>query len=266
MPQTLPPKLLEPFLGQIQQRHDMGGMHLVLPVDLRPLRSGLWSLLLLSVGLTGFVTGPGFVVLMLVGLVPVGFILDRILVRIADAFSRGSRWARLGVLGGLVAWLGSTAAIIGEPWAAAAMLFLLVIFYGLFSLLTGRAPGLRLDERALTMTRHARIPSLRRDRLSPSRWPGREQKRVIALEQVESVRLLSRRSLYRPVKDLVLQLVDGEEVRLWCGPLRVQERTWLLAQIRERVRNRKDQLQKAGHDLTEAAVVPSALQALREPV
>ena len=54
MPQTLPPKLLEPFRGQIQQRHDMGGMHLVLPVDLRPLRSGLWSLLLLSVGLTGF--------------------------------------------------------------------------------------------------------------------------------------------------------------------------------------------------------------------
>ena len=252
-----------PFRGRIQLREDMGGAHLTLPADLRPLRVAMWLFLALCAILPIFLSGP-LGVLALIGMLPVGLLLDRILVGVAHAFVRGSWRARLGLLGGLLVWLGGTAVAIGGGimlWLA--MLFWLVVFYVGFALLAGRAPTLQLDERALTMTRHTRLPTLRQTGAVQS--AGRVQKRVIALEQIAAIRRKVPRLRSLQAEGVVLELVSGEQVTLWSGSLRIKERHWLVMRIQERVDHRRGQLDAAGHDLTAPAPVPAALQTLREP-
>ena len=262
MSQNPPPKPGGILRCRIHQRQDIGGLQLTLPAEHLSIRLWLWIFLLLSCVLLFLPEGLAVFGVALLLLMPVGVVLERLLLWGVDACSRGVLLARCALIGAWIAWMGCPA-VFPNSELAFVIWNGLVVFFLPVGLMMERTLTLRLNDHALILTRSSLLSVFSRRRGGATRWSGRCQKSVLAWEEIASVSSRPHHSLNPMSERIVLKLVNGEEVLLSSAASSERERTWLLTMLQERVASHRRQLD-TNHDLTEAAPVPLALQTLRD--
>lgn len=260
-PADAPPAPIGPFRGKISCQYDISSTTLTLPSDLRVLKIGCWSLIV-SILVLQLFTSSSLAAAILLGTISlvIGFIIERSAVALAHAISRKSTTAwiiltlSLVLLTGLSMLIGLIVLLVVAPC--------LVMLYLLFVRLSGQTPTMQIGDRAITMERRRLLPTWSQLRARS----GRVEKRVIPLDQIQRVDTQPRWALNPPAADVVMVLQSGENVTVWGGPLRSQERKWLSALIASRAQTRKEILHVEGHDLSKEATPPADLRALQDKV
>lgn len=253
-----PGPLTGPFPFRLAQRSDRDGATLTLRAPMTGLRLAFWSLVSLSLPIAVVAQTDMSVALFLLGTVAGGLLYEQLVLVLAHRLSWGSRAARW------IAWtlLGAlhVAVVVAADFDPLAILVLVVqmlLMGGLFELLAGRAPTLRLEERMLRMEEWRPV-GFKRDREAVR--VGRTHQLTIPLEGIQSVQATPSWNPWRG--RVVLELAE-REVPVWSGPLRSAEQLWLVEAIQQRVEARRAVLLEEGHDLRAAEGLSTALEAVR---